>query len=142
MNTVIIKGNITRDPELRYLPNGTPVCGFGIAVNEKWTGDDGQKKERVDFFDVEAWSKRGETVAQWFKKGNPILITGKLKQETWDDKQTGQKRSKIKIVLQQFDFCGGKIEGNGQAASGEERQDSPNHEAAQDDPGMDGDRPF
>ena len=99
MNTVIIKGNITRDPELRYLPNGTPVCGFGIAVNEKWTGDDGQKKERVDFFDVEAWSKRGETVAQWFKKGNPILITGKLKQETWDDKQTGAKRYATDVVV-------------------------------------------
>jgi single-strand DNA-binding protein len=106
MNICIIKGHTTRDVEIRYLPNGTAIGSFGVAVNRKWKDPDGNQKEEVSFFDVEAWGKTAETVAQWFRKGSPILITGRLKQETWDDKQTGQKRSKVKIVLSQFDFCG------------------------------------
>ena len=106
MNICIIKGNVTRDPEVKFLQTGTVVASFGMAVNRKWKDDQGNQKEEVSFFDVEAWGKTAETVAQWFKKGSPILITGRLKQETWDDKQTGQKRSKVKIVLSQFDFCG------------------------------------
>jgi single-strand DNA-binding protein len=106
MNITILKGNLTRDPEVRYLQTGTAVATFGVAVNRKWKDDQGNQKEEVSFFDVEAWGKTAETVAQWFHKGSPILITGRLKQETWDDKQTGQKRSKVKIVLSQFDFCG------------------------------------
>jgi single-strand DNA-binding protein len=77
-----------------------------VAVNRKWTNDAGEKQEEVTFLDVDAWGKTAETIAQWFRKGSPILITGRLKQETWDDKQTGQKRSKVKIVLDRFEFCG------------------------------------
>lgn len=106
MNIVIIRGNLTRDVELRYLPNGTAIGSFGVAVNRKWKDDAGNQKEEVSFFDVDAWGKTAETIAQWFRKGSPILITGRLKQETWDDKQTGQKRSKVKIVLDRFEFCG------------------------------------
>jgi single-strand DNA-binding protein len=114
MNLVILKANLTRDVEMRYLQTGTAVGQFGVAVNRKWKDDQGNQKEEVSFFDVEAWGKTAETVAQWFKKGSPILITGRLKQETWDDKQTGQKRSKVKIVLSQFDFCGDtKMSGTG-----------------------------
>ena len=106
MNLVILKANLTRDVEMRYLQTGTAVGQFGVAVNRKWKDDQGNQKEEVSFFDVEAWGKTAETIAQWFKKGSPILITGRLKQETWDDKQTGQKRSKVKIVLDRFEFCG------------------------------------
>jgi single-strand DNA-binding protein len=106
MNLVILKANLTRDVELHYLPNGTAIGSFGIAVNRKWKSESGEQKEEVSFFDVDAWGKTAETIAQWFRKGSPILITGRLKQETWDDKQTGQKRYKVKIVLSQFDFCG------------------------------------
>ena len=106
MNLVILKANLTRDPEVRYLQTDTAIAAFGVAVNRKWKDDAGNQKEEVSFFDVEAWGKTAETVAQWFKKGSPILITGRLKQETWDDKQTGQKRSKVKIVLDRFEFCG------------------------------------
>jgi len=114
MNLVVIKGNLTRDPELRYLPNGTAVCGFGLAVNRKWKDQNGEQKEEVSFFDVEAWSGRAETVAQWFKKGKPILVQGRLKQEQWEDKETGNPRSKVKIVMDSFDFCGdSKKDGGG-----------------------------
>jgi len=106
MNICIIKGHTTRDVEIRYLPNGTAIGSFGIAVNRKWKSESGEQKEEVSFFDVDAWGKTAETIAQWFRKGSPILITGRLKQETWDDKQTGQKRSKVKIVLDRFEFCG------------------------------------
>ena len=106
MNICIIKGHITRDPEVRYLQTGTAIASFGVAVNRKWKSESGEQKEEVSFFDVDAWGKTAETIAQWFKKGSPILITGRLKQETWDDKQTGQKRSKVKIVLDRFEFCG------------------------------------
>lgn len=134
MNLVILKGHITRDPEMRYTPNGTAVAGFGLAVNEKWTDKDGNKTERVNFFDIEVWAKRAEVVCQWFKKGSPILIQGKLKQDTWDDKETGQKRSKIKITLESFEFCGGNLE---KSAGGGRRDESVQpdvaHEAAQPD---------
>ena len=106
MNLVILKANLTRDPEVRYLPAGTAIASFGVAVNRKWKSESGEQKEEVSFFDVDAWGKTAETIAQWFRKGSPILITGRLKQETWDDKQTGQKRSKVKIVLDRFEFCG------------------------------------
>jgi single-strand DNA-binding protein len=106
MNICIIKGHTTRDVEIRYLPNGTAIGSFGVAVNRKWKSESGEQKEEVSFFDVDAWGKMAETIAQWFRKGSPILITGRLKQETWDDKQTGQKRSKVKIVLDHFEFCG------------------------------------
>lgn len=113
MNLIILKGNTTRDVELRYLPNGTAIGSFGVAVNRKWKDPDGNQKEEVSFFDVDAWGKTAETIAQWFRKGSPILITGRLKQETWDDKQTSQKRSKVKIVLDRFEFCGDTKGGTG-----------------------------
>lgn len=131
MNIVIIKGNTTRDPELRYTPNGTAICSVGVAVNERWTDKSGEKQERVSFFDVEFWNKTAETVAQYFRKGKPILIQGKLRQDTWEDKQTGQKRSKVKIIADRFEFCGGD---KGEAAApGEAPQHAPDHEAPQAD---------
>ena len=135
MNLVIIKGNLTRDPELRYLPNGTAICSFGLAVNRTWKDANGEKKEEVSFFDVDAWSGRAETVAQWFKKGKPILVTGRLKQETWEDKETGNPRSKVKIVLDSFDFCGDTKGGGGDPAERPQRSsraEAPQPDAASD----------
>lgn len=104
VNLAIIGGNMTRDVEIRYLPNGTPIGTFGIAVNEKWVKD-GEKKEKTTFLDCKAWGKTAENIAQWFKKGSRFYGHGKIEIETWDDKQTQQKRSKAVIVIESFQFC-------------------------------------
>jgi single-strand DNA-binding protein len=103
-NKVILAGNLTRDPELRYTPKGTAVAKIGLAVNRTWTAEDGQKKEEVSFIDVEAWGRQGEVIAQYMKKGRPLLIEGRLKLDTWEDKNTKQKQSKLKVVLESFSF--------------------------------------
>ena len=103
-NKVIIAGNLTRDPELRYTPKGTAVAKIGLAVNRTWLGEDGQKKEEVNFIDVEAWGRQAEVIGQYMKKGRPLLIEGRLKLDAWEDKNTKQKQSKLKVVLEQFTF--------------------------------------
>ena len=103
-NKVILAGNLTRDPELRYTPKGTAVCRFTLAVSRTWTGEDGQKKEEVSFIDIDAWGRQGEVVAQYMKKGRPLLVEGRLKLDTWEDKNTKQKVSKLKVVLESFSF--------------------------------------
>jgi single-strand DNA-binding protein len=112
MNTVILSGNLTRDVELRFLPNGTAIGAFGVASNRKWTdAKTGEKKEEVTFVDVTAFGKQAETIGQYFKKGAKILLTGRLKLDQWDDKQTGAKRSKLGVVLESFEFMSGKTQG-------------------------------
>ena len=114
-NKVILAGNLTRDPELRYTPKGTAVARFTLAVSRTWTGEDGQKKEEVSFIDIDAWGRQGEVIAQYMKKGRPFLVEGRLKQDTWEDKNTKQKMSKLKVVLESFSF----IDSNrGEAATG------------------------
>jgi single-strand DNA-binding protein len=107
-NKVILAGNLTRDPELRYTPKGTAVAKIGLAVNRSWTGEDGQKKEEVNFIDVEAWGRQGEVIAQYMKKGRPLLVEGRLKLDSWEDKTTKQKVSKLKVVLESFSFIDSK----------------------------------
>jgi len=111
MNIVVISGNLTRDVELRYAPSGAAVGNVNIACNRKWKDQAGELKEEVSFFGVTIFGKQAETVAQYFKKGSPILIHGRLKQEVWDDKQTGKKRDKTVILMEAFEFMGGKREG-------------------------------
>jgi single-strand DNA-binding protein len=106
---VIIMGNITRDPELRSTPSGTQVCGFSVAVNRNYKDGSGEQKENVSFFDCSAWGKSGELIAQYAKKGSGILVSGRLEQRSWEDKE-GQKRSRVEIVVEDFNFVGG---GNG-----------------------------
>jgi len=96
-NLVVLQGNLTREPELRYTPKGTASCQFTLAVNRVWTDDAGTKKEEVSFFDCQAWGRTAEVIAQYVKKGHSLLVEGKLKQDTWDDKQSGEKRSKVKV---------------------------------------------
>jgi single-strand DNA-binding protein len=103
-NRVILVGNLTRDPELRYLPKGTAVAQLGVAVNRQWKSDSGEAREEVTFVDVEAFGRSAEVIGQYLKKGRPILIEGRLKLDTWEDKQTNQKRSKLKVVLESFQF--------------------------------------
>src|SRR5512136_1237625 len=103
-NKVILAGNLTRDPELRYTPKGTAVAKIGLAVNRVWTSETGEKKEDVTFVDVDVFGRTAENVAQYMRKGRPILIEGRLRLDQWDDKQTGQKRSRLGVVLENFQF--------------------------------------
>ena len=103
-NKVILAGNLTRDPELRYTPKGTAVARLGIACNRKWKSETGEMKEEVTVVDVDAFGKTAETIGQYLKKGRPILIEGRLRYDTWEDKQSGQKKSKLSVVLENFQF--------------------------------------
>lgn len=115
-NKVILVGNLTRDPELRYTPKGMAIAKIGLAVNRNWTTESGEKKEEVTFVDVDAFGRQAETLAQYMKKGSPLLVEGRLKLDQWDDKQTGQKRSKLGVIVEGFQFLGGnRTEGGGEA---------------------------
>jgi single-strand DNA-binding protein len=103
-NKVILAGNLTRDPELRYTPKGTAVAKIGLAINRKWRSETGEMKEETTFVDVDCFGKTAETVSQYLKKGRPVLIEGRLRYETWEDKQSGQKRSKLGVVMESFQF--------------------------------------
>lgn len=105
VNSVVLGGNLTRDPELKYLPNGTAVCDLNIAVNKKWTDKGtGEKKESVAFVGVVAFARTAEMAAQHLKKGAPVLIEGELTQDRWEDKTSGQKREKTKVTAQRVHF--------------------------------------
>ena len=112
-NKVILAGNLTRDPELRYTPKGTAVAKIGMAVNRSWKSETGEMKEEVTFVDVEAWGRQAEVIGQYLKKGRPILIEGRLRLDTWEDKNTHQKVSKLKVVLEAFSFLDSRGEGGG-----------------------------
>lgn len=122
-NKVILLGNLTRDPELRVTPRGTSICQFGIAVNREFKDEGGAKREEVTFIDVEAWGKQAELIAKYLVKGRPILFEGRLKLDQWDDKQSGQKRSKLKVVLEQLTFLPGGQDRQPSASAG--HQDEP-----------------
>ena len=107
VNRCFLMGNLTREPEIRYIPSGQAVTTLGLAVNEKYgKGDD--VKENVLFVDVTAWGKTAENCAEYLKKGSPVFVEGRLKLETWDDKETGQKRSKIKVTAYRFSSWDGR----------------------------------
>ena len=108
LNKVILIGNLTRDPELRVTPKGTAICQFGIAINRTFKDDAGNQRDETTFVDIEAWGKTGENASRLFTKGKPILIEGRLKLDTWDDKTTGQKRSKLKVICENWQFVGPK----------------------------------
>jgi single-strand DNA-binding protein len=104
-NKVILAGNLTRDPELRYTPSGTAIAKFGLAVNRKWRdAQSNEMREEVTFVDIDAFGKQAETIGQYLKKGRPILIEGRLKLDQWEDKQTQQKKSRLGVVLESFTF--------------------------------------
>lgn len=103
-NKVILAGNLTRDPELKYTPKGTAVAGFGLAINRKWKSETGETKEEVTFVDIEAFGRQAEVVSQYLKKGRPLLMEGRLRLDQWEDKNTHQKQSRLRVVLESFSF--------------------------------------
>ena len=117
LNKVLLIGRLTRDPELRYTPQGTPVCEIGMAINREYTVGTERRKETT-FVDVTLWKRQAELVCQYLKKGTPIFIEGRLSLDTWEQ-QDGQKRSRLRVVAENFQFIGGRSEGGG-GVSGEE----------------------
>src|SRR5208282_1384650 len=115
-NKVILVGNLTRDPELRYTPKGTAIAKIGVAVNRVWTNEAGEKKEEVTFVDVDVFGRTAENVGQYMRKGRPILIEGRLRLDQWDDKQTGQKKSRLGVVAETVQFLGSPAGGEGGAS--------------------------
>lgn len=111
INQVTIGGNLVRDPELKFTPKGTPICDATIANNESWTSETGERKERVTYVGLVIWGKTAEAFAKYHQKGSQVLAQGRLTQETWDDKATGQKREKTKVRVDQWFFVGSKPQG-------------------------------
>src|SRR5213594_3249103 len=126
LNKVLLLGNVTRDPEVRYTPKGSAVCDLGIAVNRAYTTDSGEKREEVTFVDVTLWGRTAEVASEYLKKGRPVFIEGRLQMDSWDDKQTGQKRSRLRVVGESMQLLGGRPGGAGGAGemSGENRPTS------------------
>jgi len=104
----IITGNLTRDPELRTTPSGSSVCGFAVAVNRTYRDQNGEQKEEVSFIDCTAWGKLGEMISQYAKRGSGVLVSGRLSQRSWEDKNGGGKRSRVEIVVEDFNFIGAR----------------------------------
>ena len=107
-NRVILAGNLTRDPELRYTPKGVAIAKITLAINRTWKSETGETKEEVTFVDVDAFGRQAEVVGQYMKKGRPFLVEGRLKLDQWEDKNTHQKQSKLKVVLEGFSFIDSK----------------------------------
>lgn len=116
-NKVILMGNLTRDPETRTTPSGQSVTNFSIAVNRNWTDKDGQKQEETSFIECDAWAARGETIAKYFSRGRQILVSGRLRQDSWEDKDTGKKRSTLRVVVEEFSFVNDGSRGGAAAPS-------------------------
>lgn len=113
LNKVMLIGNLTRDPEIKYTPKGTAVAEIGLAVNRTYSAENGEKREETTFVDVELWGRTAELAGEYLRKGRPVFIEGRLKLDTWDDKQTGQKRSKMRVVGETMQFLGGREGGGG-----------------------------
>lgn len=140
LNHVTLAGNLTRDPEVRFLANEQAVASFGLAINRRYKGKDGEKKEEATFVDCEAWGRTAELVGQYLTKGSPAYVEGRLKLDQWEDKD-GQKRSKLKVVADSVQFLGSKAkdEVSGEAPSTPVRPTKPSPSAGG---GVDSDPPF
>lgn len=107
LNKIMLMGNLTRDPELRYLPSNAAVVQLGLAVNRRWKDAQGEQKEETTFVDCEAFGRTAEVLNQYLRKGRPVYLEGRLKLDQWQDKE-GQNRSKLKVVVESFEFIDGK----------------------------------
>jgi len=119
-NKVILLGNLTRDPEVRYTPKGTAVTELGMAVNRVYTAENGEKREETTFVDITLWGRTAEIAGEYLKKGRPVFIEGRLQLDTWDDKQSGQKRSKLKVVGEGLQLIGSRPGGGGGGGGADE----------------------
>ena len=124
-NKVFLLGNLTRDPEVRYTPKGSAVADLGIAVNRQYTLDNGEKREEVTFVDVTLWGRQAEVAGEYLKKGRSVFIEGRLQLDTWDDKTSGQKRSKLKVIGEMMQMLGGRPGGGGGEEGGEPNEGPP-----------------
>lgn len=130
LNKVMLIGNLTRDPEVRYTPKGTAVTDIGMAINRNYSLDDGERREETTFVDITFWGRQAEVLGQYMKKGRPLYVEGRLQLDSWDDKNTGQKRSKLKVVGENFQFLGGRDGGDGGGGSYEGGQSSGGNQSA------------
>lgn len=112
-NKVILMGNLTRDIEMRTTPSGQTVANFSLAVSRSWKDQSGQTQDQTSFINCVAWGKPGEIIAQYVKKGDPLLVSGRLDQRSWDDKESGQKRSTVEVNVEDFNFIGGRSSDGG-----------------------------
>jgi single-strand DNA-binding protein len=111
LNKVLLIGSLTRDPEVRYTPKGTAIADIGLAINRVYSGDDGEKKEEVTFIDVTLWGRQAEVAQEYLRKGQPVFIEGRLQLDTWQDKQSGQKRSRLHVVAESMQMLGNRTGG-------------------------------
>jgi single-strand DNA-binding protein len=127
-NKVLLMGNLTRDPELRTLPSGTSVADFGLAVNRTWNDGSGQKREATTFVDCKAMGRQAEVIKQYFEKGKPIFVEGRLDYSTWEAKDGSGKRSKLEVFIENFQFVGspGRRDEGGPQSGGSSRPQSRN----------------
>jgi single-strand DNA-binding protein len=120
LNKVMLMGNLTRDPEIKYTPKGTAIAQFGLAINRTFKTEGGEGREEVTFIDIEAFGRTAEVIGEYFKKGRPIFIEGRLKLDQWDDKTTGKKMSKLRVIAESFEFLGSnRSEGAAEGTEGE-----------------------
>jgi single-strand DNA-binding protein len=127
VNKVILIGNVTRDPEVKFTSKGSAVTDIGLAINRNYTLDNGEKREETTFVDVELWGRLAEIAGEYAKKGRPLYVEGRLRMDTWEDKASGQKRSRMKVVGENLQLLGGRTEGGGGRPAGGGEHES--HEA-------------
>ena len=118
LNKVMLIGNLTRDPEIKYTPKGMAIAQLGLAINRNWTNDGGEKQEETTFVDVDLFGRLAEIAGEYLKKGRPVYIEGRLRLESWDDKQSGQKRTKMKVVGEQMQLLGSRDGGGSNEGDG------------------------
>jgi single-strand DNA-binding protein len=123
LNRVLLIGNLTRDPELRYTPKGIPIADIGVAVNRKWTDESGAKKEEVTFVDVTLWGRPAEIAQQYLRKGSPVFLEGRLHLDTWE--QNGQKRSRLRVIGENLQLLGKRLDPGPSSTTPEESKIAP-----------------
>ena len=122
VNKVMLIGNLTRDPEVRYTPKGSAVADVGLAINRYFTMENGEKREETTFVDVVLWGRQAELAQQYLSKGRPVYIEGRLQLDSWEDKNTGQKRSKLRVVGENMQFLGSPKDSGGGGGGGYQQQ--------------------
>ncbi|HAA88857.1 MAG TPA: single-stranded DNA-binding protein [Verrucomicrobiales bacterium] len=138
VNKVILIGNCTRDPEVRYTPKGTAVADIGMAMNRYFSSDGGERREETTFVDVTLWGRQAEVAGEYLKKGRPVYIEGRLQMDSWDDKNTGQKRTKLKIVGEQMQLLGSREGGGGSGPQQRSENPQSNQSSSESSGGNDG----
>jgi single-strand DNA-binding protein len=124
LNRVLLIGNLTRDPEIRYTPKGTAVADIGLAINRVLSTEEGERREEVTYVDVVLWGRLAEIADQYLKKGRPVFIEGRLQLDSWDDKQTGQKRSRLRVVAENMQLLGSRSDSEAAASPAAPRRQS------------------